>query len=72
MTECDRLASCIFFNDRMLNAPAAAALLKQQYCQGHYESCARRRVEAMVGSTSVPPDLFPEDVSRADRIIAES
>ena len=46
MTECDRLSTCIFFNDRMENMPTVAALLKMQYCQGDFQACARFRVEA--------------------------
>ena len=70
MAECDKLPTCAFFNDRMENMPAAAALLKQQYCQGSFEACARYRVETKLGSTSVPAYLLPEDAAAADRIVA--
>jgi hypothetical protein len=70
MAECDKLPTCAFFNDRMESMPAAAALLKQQYCQGDFEVCARYRVEAKLGSTSVPAYLLPEDSAAADRIVA--
>jgi hypothetical protein len=50
--------------------PTVAALLKTQYCRGHFESCARYRVAAKLGSTSVPPDLYPQETGRADRIVA--
>jgi hypothetical protein len=45
-------------------------LLKQQYCHGDFEHCARHRVELKLGSTSVPDDLLPEDSFTADRIVA--
>jgi hypothetical protein len=50
--------------------PTTATLLKQQYCQGDFEHCARFRVETKLGSTSVPGSLFPEDAAVADRIVA--
>ena len=70
MGECDRLESCLFFNDRLDDIPDSVAIQKQQYCQGDYESCARHRVETKLGSTSIPPDLLPEESARADRIVA--
>jgi hypothetical protein len=70
MAECDRLPTCIFFNDRMENMPAVAALLKRKYCQGDFRSCARFRVAEKVGSTGVPSNLFPQDSATADRIVA--
>ncbi len=70
MADCDRLATCIFFNDRMEQMPTVAALLKQQYCHGEFETCARFRVAAKLGSTYVPDNLFPEDTAAADRIVA--
>ncbi len=70
MGECHRLSTCIFFNDRMENMPTVAALLKKQYCQGAFQSCARFRVDAKLGSTYVPETLFPQDSAAADRIVA--
>jgi hypothetical protein len=77
MAECDRRATCLFFNDRMAEVegpmdemPTVASLLKTQYCRGRFETCARYRVAAKLGSTSVPPDLYPQDARRADRIVA--
>ncbi len=72
MTECDRLPTCIFFNDRMENMPAVAALLKGKYCHGDFQGCARYRVAAKLGSTNVPGNLFPQDSAAADRIVAGS
>ena len=70
MPDCDRLPTCIFFNDRMENMPSVAALLKKQYCRGEFEACARFRVAAKVGSTDVPGNLFPNDSAAANRIVA--
>lgn len=70
MVECDRLPTCIFFNDRMEDMPTVASLLKKQYCQGDFRACARYRVEAKLGSTNVPGNLLPQDSTTADRIVA--
>jgi len=77
MAECDRRETCLFFNDRMTEVegpmgemPTVAALLKVQYCHGRFETCARYRVAAKLGSTSVPADLFPQETARADKIVA--
>jgi hypothetical protein len=76
MAECDRRETCPFFNDQMCEVEGpmddmpVAALLKMQYCRGRFESCARYRVAAKLGSTSVPADLFPQETTRADRIVA--
>jgi hypothetical protein len=70
MAQCDRLATCPFFNDRMENMPGVAALLKTQYCEGDFHACARFRVAAKLGSTDVPGTLFPQDSATADRIVA--
>lgn len=70
MAECDRLPTCVFFNGGMENMPTVTALLKKQYCLGDFQSCARYRVAAKVGSTDVPGTLFPQDSATADRIVA--
>ena len=70
MAECDRLETCLFFNDRLAEMPSTPLLLKQQYCHGDFEHCARYRVELKLGSTSVPNDLLPEDTFTADKIVA--
>lgn len=70
MTECDMLPTCIFYTDRMDDMPATAELMKQQYCLGEFETCARHRVEAKLGRECVPESLFPDDSAFADRIVA--
>ncbi len=67
---CEKLATCIFFNDQMAGMPAVAKLLKDQYCLGAFADCARFRVASRLGGASVPKDLFPSDVARADALLA--
>ncbi len=48
--DCDRLPTCIFFNDQMEHMPAVAELLKRQYCRGTVSECARFQVAAKLGA----------------------
>ena len=70
MSDCEFIDGCPFFSDQLENMPAVSGLLKKQYCQGEFEACARFRVAAKVGSTNVPANLFPQDTTAADRIVA--
>jgi hypothetical protein len=67
---CEKLPTCVFFNDQMEKMPAVAELLKTQYCRGTFERCARFRVATRLGGPSVPRDLYPHDATRADQILA--
>ena len=67
---CEKLPTCIFFNDQMENMPGVANLLKTQYCRGDFADCARHRVASALGGTAVPRDLFPNDSARANRLLA--
>ena len=69
MADCELLAGCIFFNDKMTSMPATANLMKTNYCHGNSKGCARYMVFEKLGRPKVPQDLFPEDVERANRII---
>jgi hypothetical protein len=70
MADCEVLAGCIFFNDKMEDYPFAAEQMKQQYCRGDSGECARHKVLEALGRESVPRDLYPHDVPRAERVIA--
>lgn len=69
MAECECLAGCPFFHDRMGSKPATAQLLKDQYCLGDCSGCARHMVKAAAGSNFVPADLFPGQVARVPEIL---
>jgi len=69
MPECEKLAKCIFFNDKMSNMPAMAEMYKQRFCKGAFDSCARFAVASKLGPERVPRDLFPNDMDRALRLI---
>lgn len=70
MADCEKLEKCVFFADKMENMPAMAEIMKQRYCLGSNESCARYKVAAVLGGERVPADLFPGDVAYAERVLA--
>ncbi len=71
MADCEFLARCPFFNDRLPNMPATADYLKSYYCQREYEACARYKVAKVLSSAQVPIDLFPSDTDRVERLIGK-
>ncbi|HCM27823.1 MAG: hypothetical protein A2Z99_08620 [Treponema sp. GWB1_62_6] len=71
MAECECLAKCPFFHDKMANKPATSQIMKNQYCLGDSTGCARHRVFKAVGGQHVPGDLFPSQTKRIRKIIAD-
>jgi hypothetical protein len=71
MAQCELLATCIFFNDKMKDYPAAADHLKKKMCLADPDACARFMIVKAVGRAHVPTDLFPNHHSRAEKIIDE-
>jgi len=69
MPECERLAKCIFFNDKMSNMPAMADMYKQHYCRDRFDECARFTVASRLGPEQVPANLFPNDMKRAQELV---
>lgn len=69
MAKCEKLSACPFFNDRLSNMPAVASLLKESYCLGEKEKCARYRVS--IAGLQVPLDLFPNDIHRAEHLLLQ-
>lgn len=70
MADCECLAGCPFFNDRMEDMPSMAHIFKNRYCHGDNFSCARYMVFKELGKENVPVDLFPNQQDRAQDIIA--
>jgi hypothetical protein len=65
MADCEMIAKCIFFNDKMANKPGTANLMKEKYCKGSFQDCARYKVCKGLGREKVPSDLFPSQIDRA-------
>ena len=70
--DCECLAGCPFFNDRMASKPATSELYKLQYCKGDFDSCARHMIFKGLGKESVPGDLFPNQKDRALQILGSA
>jgi hypothetical protein len=70
MADCDCLAGCPFFNDKMKDMEGTANLFKTRYCQGDYMKCARHQVKEAPGKPAVPTDLYPNMHDRAQELIA--
>jgi hypothetical protein len=68
--DCEKLPTCIFFNDQMENMPSVAELLKTKYCRGGFYDCARFRVATKLGGANVPRSLYPNDTAQAEKILA--
>ncbi len=69
MPDCEHLAACPFFNDRMSRMPAMADLVKEHYCRRHFDQCARFRLFKELGPHLVPADLLPSQHERADALL---
>lgn len=67
--ECDCLPACPFFNGRMQNMPTMSEMLKQRFCRGEPDACARCMVVKTLGRAAVPFDLFPDEAERARELI---
>ncbi len=70
MGECTSLAKCPFFNDVMQDMPSTAERLKKKYCFVDPSTCARYMVSEALGSDKVPKTLFPNQIERAQEVIA--
>ncbi|HPG40894.1 MAG TPA: hypothetical protein PLP19_18285 [bacterium] len=70
MADCECLAGCPFFNDKMKDNQGLGAIYKRTYCQGDSSQCARHMVFKKLGKPAVPADLYPNMVDRAKQILA--
>jgi hypothetical protein len=69
MPDCESIAGCPFFNDKMAKMPKSASAFKQNYCKGEFDKCARYMVFKNIGKQAVPSDMFPPMRERAIQII---
>ena len=69
MDRCDQIETCRFFQAAMNNMPTVAEMMKQRYCHGDFDTCARTSVLNELGSENVPVNLAPNDDQRAREII---
>ncbi|MBB6481268.1 hypothetical protein [Spirochaeta isovalerica] len=69
--ECECLSQCPFFNDKMAEKPALANIMKKRYCLDDFNSCARHKIFLAKGKSAVPPNLYPNQIEEAEKILAE-
>ncbi|MDO9026831.1 MAG: hypothetical protein Q7U87_03015 [bacterium] len=69
MPDCEQLSACPFFNDKMADLPSMAGIYKNKYCRGDFQSCARHMVCSALGKAGVPRDLFPNQLSLAQKLL---
>jgi hypothetical protein len=70
MADCESISTCIFFHDNMASMPDIAAMMKRRLCQGDNSKCARWIVRSKLGPASVPSDLFPNQIDRANKLVS--
>jgi hypothetical protein len=70
--ECENLAACPFFNDKMSEMPVTAAILKRRLCKTDNSKCARYLVAQAVGKNFVPSNLYPHRLELVEEIIAKA
>ena len=71
MPDCECMAGCPFYNEKMDNMPSMTKAYKRRYCMGDYFHCARYSVYDALGRGNVPTDLYPNEVQRAKELIAQ-
>ena len=72
MNDCECLATCPFFNDKMAQMPAMADMYKRNYCRGDSASCARHMVFEAFGPGTVPANLYPNQQEQAAELVANA
>ena len=70
MLDCECLADCLFFNDRMKGLEEVSKLFRRYYCRGDNTECARHMIFKELGKEYVPEDLAPNKIGRAGQLIS--
>lgn len=58
-----------FFEKYLNNAQGIIFVMEHEYCQVHYDNCARNRVISALGEKYLPRELFPNQHSAAEKLI---
>ena len=72
MAECEKLATCPFYQGKLVVENDLAEVLKAKYCMKDKEKCARYKVFSEIGPEYVDNLLFPHMMNKALFIIAEN
>jgi len=70
MADCELLAGCLFFNDKMKVNETIGSIYKKWYCLKDNSTCARYKIFEKFGREAVPIDLFPNMIDRANEILS--
>ena len=70
MAECEKTPKCQFYGDKMENMPPTSSAMKQAFCMSDKNACARYLLST--SGKPVPPDLFPDMIETAGRLMTES
>lgn len=70
--QCEKLAGCPFYNEKMPIDSGLGAMYRKKYCESDRESCARFMVSSTVGKDYVTNSLYPNMIDQAKQIIAEN
>ena len=70
--ECERLANCSFYQNKMPIESGLGSLYRKKYCEGDKTRCARYLVVTKLGPEYVPDDLYPNMDKRAEEILAKN
>ncbi len=73
MFRCPHFGECSvdFFEGYLQSAQGIGFVIEHEYCQVHYEKCARYQVAQLLGSRASLGNLFPTERERAEAMIAE-
>ena len=65
--KCEKIPTCIFYNDKMEKVPELSEMIKGMFCLGNKFQCGRYLVAQKFGK--VPDDLSPVDSFRTEQIL---
>ena len=71
MAECELVANCPIFLDKMEKKPGLTEMYKQRCCRTDNSNCARYLVSKSLGRERVPQSLYPNQMAAAHEIISE-
>ena len=72
MENCERTPGCPFFNNNLENMPETAEKMKDIYCRGNKNLCARYKIARVLGPEKVLKHLFPNMADTAELILQEA
>ena len=67
--DCPKLSECPFFNGHLGDQPSTSGLYKKRYCLSDYSKCARFIVSEKLGPSSVPADLYPNEIAKVPLLL---